>query len=421
MREETNSDIFPKHFFWGASTSGHQVEGRSHNNWSVWELEHAHELAQTAHQRLSWLPSWERVKDQAEEPENYVSGTGVDHYNRYKEDFALIKKLNLNAFRFTIEWARLEPEQGKWDTAEIEHYKRYITELRKQKIEPFLNVWHWTHPVWFEEMGGFEKKENIKYFEKFVEKIAQELLENVEYVITLNETNNYVSFGYMSGEWPPGKRNKLWLMFKTYRHLALAHRRAYKILKKHRPAVQIGIAQNLVNIQPKRPHNVFDLMSTQVMRNVWNWWFLNRIKRQQDFIGVNNYFSDYYQGFGKRVNPKVPLNDLGWYMEPEGIYPLLLRVWTRFKKPIFITENGLADSQDEYRRWWLEQTIVAMERAISDGVDLRGYLHWSLLDNFEWAYGWFPKFGLVEVDIRTKKRKPRPSALWFAEWLSHNR
>lgn len=421
MREETNADVFPKHFFWGASTAGHQVEGRSHDNWSVWELSHAQELAQTAHQRLSWLPCWSRVKDQAEEPENYVSGVGIDHYNLYKQDFSLLRKLNLNAFRFTIEWARLEPEQGKWDKDEIDHYKKYIAELRKHKIEPFLNIWHWTHPVWFEEKGGFANKENLKYFDRFVEKIASELLQEVEYVITLNETNNYVTFGYISGEWPPGKHRKVWQMLKTYRNLTHAHKRAYAILKKHHPMVQIGMAQNLVNVQPKRPHNVLDLISTQIMRNAWNWWFLNRIRKQQDFIGVNNYFSDYYQGFGKRVNPKVPLNDLGWYMEPEGIYPLLVRVWSRFKKPIFITENGLADDNDEYRRWWLEQTIVAMERAISDGVDLRGYLHWSLLDNFEWAYGWFPKFGLVEVDMKTLERKPRQSALWFARWLSQNK
>jgi beta-glucosidase/6-phospho-beta-glucosidase/beta-galactosidase len=109
---------------------------------------------------------------------------------------------------------------------------------------------------------------------------------------------------------------------------------------------------------------------------------------------------------------------LGWYMEPEGIYPLLLRVWAHYKKPIIITENGVADQDDQYRRWWIEETMVAMERALSEGVDLRGYFHWSLLDNFEWAQGWWPKFGLVEVDRKTMRRKIRPSAKWLAGQLA---
>jgi beta-glucosidase len=157
------------------------------------------------------------------------------------------------------------------------------------------------------------------------------------------------------------------------------------------------------------------------MRYGWNWWFLNRINKYQDFVGFNYYFTDYYKGL-KSSNPSVPKNDLGWYMEPEGIYPLLLKVWRHYKKPIFITENGVADINDEHRRWWLEQTMVAMKRAISEGVDLRGYMHWSLLDNFEWAYGWWPKFGLVAVDRKNNmKRSVRSSALWWSEWLQNNK
>src|SRR3990167_7518539 len=156
-------------------------------------------------------------------------------------------------------------------------------------------------------------------------------------------------------------------------------------------------------------------MSTKIMRYFWNWWFYRRIRKQQDFVGFNYYNTDYYTGLVKLKNPTTPLNDLGKYMEPEGLYPLLLRAWARYKKPIFITENGVADARDQYRQWWLEQSIIAMERALSEGVDVRGYFHWSLLDNFEWAYGWWPKFGLVEVDrANGMKRTIRPSALWFA-------
>lgn len=414
MNENQDSKIFPKHFFWGASTAGHQVEGDNYNQWTVWELAHAKELAQTAHQRLNWLPNWEKIKPQAEEPGNYISGVAVDHYRRYKDDFGLLEQLNLGAFRFSIEWSRIEPEEGKWNEKEIAHYKEYIQELRRRKIEPFLNLWHWTVPVWFAEKGGFENKKNLKYFDRFIAKVGQELVNDVQYVITLNEPNNYASIGYLIGRWPPNKTSPL-LFTKVYWNLAQAHKRAYKILKNQKPTLQIGCAPNLANIQAKRPHNGIDEIATKWMRFFWNWWFLKRIRRHQDFIGVNYYFSDYYTGFGKRKNPRVPLNDIGFYMEPEGIYPLLLRVWARFKKPIFITENGLADADDNYRRWWIEETIVAMERAISEGVDLRGYFHWSLLDNFEWDMGWWPKFGLVEVDRKTMKRTIRPSAKWFAQ------
>ncbi|MCA9331216.1 glycoside hydrolase family 1 protein [Candidatus Saccharibacteria bacterium] len=414
MKEDHNTDIFPKRFFWGASTAGHQVEGGNHNQWSVWETQNAKQLAQTAHQRLSWLPNWNEVKKQAEAPENYISGAGVEHYERYQEDFDIIKKLNLNAFRFGIEWARIEPREGEWDEAEVAHYREYIAQLRKRGIEPFANIWHWTVPVWFADKGGFARRQNRRYFERFIQKLADELVDDLGYIITLNEPNVYASFGYLSGEWVPNQRNP-WRFLMVYKNLFKAHRAAYKILKKKKPSLQIGIAQQLGNIQAKRPHNLIDQTATRWMRYFWNWWFLNRIRKQQDFVGINYYFTDYYTGMARRVNPSVPVNDLGWYMEPEGLYPLLLSAWNRYKKPIFVTENGLADAKDEYRRWWLEETIVAMERALSEGVELHGYLHWSLLDNFEWKYGWWPQFGLVHVDRHTMKRTIRPSAKWFAK------
>lgn len=418
MKEEKNAEIFPKHFFWGASISAHQVEGRNHNQWSVWELENASSLAQTAHIRLGWLPSWEKFKDQAEEPSNYVSGVGVDHYNRYKEDFELLRKLNLNAFRFTIEWSRIEPEEGKWDKEAINYYKNYIKELRRLRIEPFLNIWHWTLPVWFADLGGFEKKSNLQYFYRFIEKICKAgLLDDIEYVLTINEPSNYASFGYLLGEWPPQYKNP-WKFMKVYWNMTHVHKNTYKIIKSHRPMMQVGLAMILANIQAKHPHNILDEASTKVMRYVWNWWFIKRVKRKTDFIGVNYYFSDYYTGLGRRENPKVPISDLGWYAEPEGLYPILLRTWTKFKKPLFVSESGIADKDDDLRRWWIQENLVAMERALSEGVDLRGYFHWSLLDNFEWAYGWWPEFGLVHVDRKNGMRRTiRPSAKWFAEWI----
>ena len=412
----SNKNIFPKNFYWGASTASHQVEGGTVNQWSVWELAHAKEQAKSAKERLSnQVPDWDSIKKQAENPDNYVSGEGVDHYNRYTEDFGLAKKLNLNALRFGVEWARIEPEEGQWNEEAIQHYHDYIDQLRKQGIEPFLNIWHWTMPLWFSDKGGFEKAANLIHWRRFVTKIAQEYGDDVRYFITLNEPNVYTSFGYVTAEWPPQDKNWLNATVVIW-HLVRAHRQAYKILKRHRRDLQVGIAQQLANIQAKRAHNFFDQVSTKWMRYFWNWWFYRRIRHQQDFVGFNYYFTDYYTGLIKRENPHVPLNDLGWYMEPEGLYPLLLRVWARYKKPIFITENGVADSQDQFRQWWIEETIIAMAKAMSEGVEINGYFHWSLLDNFEWAYGWWPKFGLIEVDREHgMKRTIRPSAEWYAD------
>lgn len=424
MKKQTENNVFPKDFMWGASTASHQVEGNTYNQWTVWELQNAKHLASTAEQRLNWIPEWQKFKAAAETPENYLSGVGIKHTELYKHDLDILQKLNLNAFRFGIEWSRIEPEEGIWSAEAFVYYKNYIQEQLDRGIVPMLNLWHWTMPVWFVEKGGFEKRSNIVFFERFVRKVCAELqINKLKYIITLNEPNVYASFGYATGEWPPNKKN--WFtFFKVYYNLAVAHKRVYKILKKYDKSLQIGVAAQLANIQPKRPQNVLDNLATKWMRYAWNWWFLNRIKRYQDYVGFNYYFTDYYSfrqykgrknSFFHRDNPGLPKNDLGWYMEPEGIYPLLVRVDAHYNKPIIITENGLADADDKSRKWWIEETIIAMERALSEGIDLKGYYHWSLLDNFEWAYGWWPKFGLVHVDRKTMKRTVRPSAKYYAE------
>lgn len=402
------------HFLWGASTASHQVEGGTVNQWSVWELSVAANQARSAHKRLSWLPGWNDVKSAASIPENYVSGRGVEHYRRYRSDFDLLENLGLNAFRFSIEWARLEPEQGRWDPAAFQHYKDYINELKQRHIEPLLNIWHWTIPVWFAEQGGFAKRRNLKYFEELIKKINDELLDGINYVITLNEPNVYMGMSYGDGQWPPQEKNQLKAMW-VYWNLATAHKICWRIIKSKNLSIKIGIAQQLANIQALRPGNVIDELVVKVMRYFWNWWFLNRIKKYQDFIGCNYYYTDYYRGL-HRVNPKKPVNDMGSYMQPNGLLPLLQRISVHYpKKPIIITENGVADAQDQYRKWWLYETMQSIETAQSQEIPIIGYLHWSLLDNFEWSYGWWPKFGLAAVDRTTMQRTIRPSALWWAE------
>lgn len=413
-----DSDLFPEDFLWGASTSSHQVEGGTVNQWSVWELEHASELARSAAQRLSWLPSWKEIRPMAQDPENYVSGKGVDHYNRYKEDFDYLRAMHFNSFRFGVEWSRIEPQLGAWNTDAIKHYHDYIAELKKHHIEPILNIWHWTMPTWFTDMGGFEKKANLKYFDEFVQKISEEFGQDLRYIIILNEPNVYASLSYITGEWPPQLKKPL-LAYRVYKNLMHAHRKAYTLLKKENPSIQIGIAHSVSQGKANRSTNLLTVMGVVVKNYVWNWWFLDRIKKHLDFVGLNYYMTHYYSNpFGGTSNPTTPVSDLGWYLEPESLYTLIMRSHQRYKLPIIITENGVADADDTYRQWWIEQSLIAMQRALSQGVKLRGYLHWSLLDNFEWAYGWWPKFGLIAVDRENgMKRKARPSAKWFSVYL----
>ena len=436
MQEDKKVNL-PKNFLWGASVSAHQTEGGNHNQWTVWELGHAAELAKKAERHYHYLPRevWKRIKHQASDPNNYISGRGVDHYNRYEEDFDILKSLNLNSFRFGIEWSRIEPDEGVWNQAEIDHYKKYIEEMKKRGIKPVLNLWHWTVPVWFETKGGFEKRRNLKYFLRFVDKISHDLISPCHTLITINEPNSYAAASFTEGRWPPGKHNPI-LTSRVMYNLMLAHKRTYKLIKTRHPHVQIGLASQIRNIQPRRPANIIDRAVSRWAAYVWNWWFYDRTKKYQDFIGFNYYFTDYLKGFiesnpkrimakhikggdisfSKLANPDSPVNDMGWYMEPEGLYHVAMAAHRRYKKPIIITENGVADALDQYRKWWIGECLDAMEKANSSGAQVVGYFHWSLLDNFEWADGWWPKFGLVEVDRQNgMKRKVRESAKWLAK------
>lgn len=408
--------LFPDGFLWGASTAGHQVEGGNYDQWTVWELAEASGLAKKAKHRFGWLENWDNVRGAAETPENYVSGKGVDHFHRYQEDFDILQELNLNAFRFSLEWSRVEPEEGVWNKAAFDHYHNYIAELRARGIDPVLNLWHWTCPVWFEEKGGFLKSSNMGYFLRFVGKVAEEFKDEVKFIITLNEPNVYATYSDLNGiAVPPhGSRVQRLLM---YKQLVKVHRYAYQILKQANPDFQIGIAQQIANDQPKNNSRITDRLVARVASYVWAWWFLNRIKRHMDFVGINYYFTNYYNGF-KQDNPKTPVNDVGWYMEPSGLGEVATKAWIKYHKPVFITENGVADADDVHRQWWLKETMLSLIKARRAGVELVGYMHWSLLDNFEWAYGWWPKFGLVGVDRdKNMKRSIRKSARWWAGQL----
>jgi beta-glucosidase len=409
---------FPKHFLWGAATSAHQIEGDTHNQWTVWEFENTLSLATRASYNLEDLDSWPRIKAAAKDPNNYVSAKGADHYNLYEQDFDLLKKMHMNAFRFSIEWSRVEPKEGAWDVEAIEHYKQYVKSLRRRNIEPMVTLFHFTLPVWFAELGGFEKRRNVKYFTRFAEKIIRELGIDVRYIITLNEPDLYAAESYLGGHWPPNVMSK-----RSYWHvvnnLAYAHNQTAKAIHAINRRYKVSVAKNSSYVYAG-DNAWLSRFSAGVLQYLKDDYFLKKVVKQCDWLGVNYYFSD--RVYGYRVhNPDQHLNDLGWDLSPANIQFALERLHEKYNLPIIITENGLADSEDEQRQWWITQTLLAMQKAMANGVKLDGYLHWSLLDNFEWDKGFWPRFGLAAVDYKTKQRTLRPSAIWFGKIIKYIR
>lgn len=399
---------------WGAATSAHQVEGDNHNQWTVWELENAKSLAAQSEYQYGDLDNWGDIRPLAKDPNNYVSGKASDHFARYKTDIAIAKKLNMNALRFSVEWSRIEPSEGGWDSAAIDHYKQYVAELKRQEIEPVLTLFHFTLPVWFSDLGGFERRANVKYFTRFAEKILSELGQDITYVITINEPEVYAFESFYLGHWPPAQQSKQ----NTYRvmnTLAYAHNLTAKIIHGMNRRYKVSIAKNS-NYFYAGDTAKLSIESAKFMQYFQDDYLLKKVVKNCDFLGINFYFSN--RVYGYRIhNPNDEVSDLGWDMSPGDIEHALERLWAKYEKPIIITENGCADADDSKRQWWLSQTIPALQRSLEAGIDLRGYLHWSLLDNFEWDKGKWPRFGLVEVNYETMERKVKKSARRYSDFI----
>lgn len=398
---------FPKKFLWGVSSSAHQVEGGNHNQWSVWELEHAKVLATSAEYHYGDLDKWPQVKRLAKTPANYVSGRAIDHYNRYQQDFDLAKDLGLNSFRFSIEWSRLEPQEGVWDAGAITHYRQYLQAIKQAGMTPVVTLFHFTLPLWFAEKGGFAKRSNVEYFVRFAEKILAEYGSDLKYIITINEPAIYANNSYLQGVWPPNlsSKPKMWLVLNN---LIRAHNRVAKLIRKTSRKYQVSMAHN-VSYTYAGDDAKLSQWSASIADYMHNQYILKRTIKTSTFIGLNYYFSNRIYGY-RQHNPDDQVSDVGWDMQPSDIRYVLEDLADRYNKPILITENGVADIDDEYRIDWLRQTVEAINQAIINGVSVIGYLHWSLFDNFEWEKGRWPRFGLYSVNYATMDRVARPSA-----------
>jgi beta-glucosidase len=405
---------FPKNFLWGAATAAHQVEGGQHNDWSEWEKQNAERLARESKAAFTWNPHWKKFESEAIDPANYISGEACDHWNRYEEDFDLLQSLHLNAYRFSIEWSRIEPEMGKFDEAAIEHYRQIIQSLRERGMEPFVTLWHWTLPLWLSKEGGIAAKNFPCYFEYFVEKMVLAFGNDVQFWVTLNEPDVVASHGYLKGAWPPQLRNPI-LYFAALRNLIHAHQLAYRTIKNHFPHAEVGIAKHNVWFEAARG-TMWNRLLKKVADQLWNHWFLNKIDQSQDFIGLNHYNHHRIDGWFDQNENNIQ-TDFGWEYYPESLYHALVELKS-YGKPIYVTENGIADANDELRQKFIPAALTAMERAIAEGVDVRGYFYWSLLDNFEWDKGYWLKFGLVAVERKTQQRTVRPSARVYTDLIA---
>jgi beta-glucosidase len=411
---------FPKDFLWGAATSSHQVEGNNSNN-DWWE--------------------WEQTR-----PVTMRSGHASDHWNRFEDDFKLAQELGHTAYRFSIEWSRIEPHDGQWDTAALDHYAQVIRSLRSKGIEPIVTLHHFTLPLWLAHEGGWYYDKSPELFARYVEKVVEALGGNVRYWITLNEPAVYAYKGYMLGAWPPGEKSTK-KAFKVIQNLAKAHVLAYEKIKdvyaqKSWNKPMVGISQQVIVFAPCSKYSLWDRLSARLRDHVINHLFVEALIRGKakvlgiftvqlpraktlDFIGLNYYTREYVRNRGFLLSDmmggdctlesiRYKKNCLGWEIYPQGLYTLI-NDFSKYKLPILISENGIGTDDDNARAEFIIEHLKALARAMEGGAPVIGYLYWSLLDNYEWAEGFGPRFGLIEVNYVTQERKIRESARKFTE------
>ncbi len=409
---------FPEGFKWGSATSAHQIEGNNYNDWSEWEK---------SPKRIAQL------KKEGKNSDDFISGKACDSYNRYEEDFDIAKSLNQNIHRFSIEWSRIEPKEGRFDHEAMHHYINVVKALRERGIEPMITLWHFTNPVWFAEKGGWLNEKSPEIFTRYIKYVVDNLKDRVGLWITFNEAASvYAGFSYMNGQWPPQHRS-IFEYIKVRKNFIKTQALAYREIKRI-----YDVPPFSSNIDSLMSHNVevglVESNAFSVHGNLWheklmgklynyqrNLYFWDKALPYYDFLGLNYYHVDRRVPGSYKTLPKQDMaNEMNWETYPNGIYHRLMEL-KKYNKPIFITENGIADSTDEKRGKFIKEHLRWVWQAIHDGVDVRGYIYWSLLDNFEWAEGYRPRFGLVEINYDTFVRKIRPSAFEYAKICLENK
>jgi beta-glucosidase len=371
---------FPDGFLWGAATAAHQIEGNNTaSDW--WQAE-----------QTGLLP--------------HRSEAACESWTRWPEDIRLLSEIGLNAYRLSVEWARIEPYPGRFDQVALDTYRAQLEGLKAAGIEPVVTLHHFTNPRWLAEQGGWPNSDVVSRFVDYASRVVDRTHDLVRWWVTINEPSILALKGYVEGTWPPQEPMNLRGYVRLMHHAARAHARASRLIHRARPDAMVSMAFAIWPMQAMRPWSPID----QAMAFFGDWLWQGRVIRRTlpalDWIGVNYYSRTLVGWPTQRTDPLAARQrtDFGWEIYPEGLYAVLRRV-SRFGKPVVITENGISDADDDQRPAYISAHVRQMHRAVQDGVDLRGYMHWSLLDNFEWAEGYEQHFGLA-----TRQRAPRPSA-----------
>jgi beta-glucosidase len=384
---------FPDGFSWGTATAAHQVEGGNWNNdWWVWE-------------------------HNPESPCVEPSGDACDHWSRYPDDIALLASLGFGTYRFSIEWSRIEPEDGEFSQAALEHYRRVLGTCHDHDIEPVVTFHHFTTPRWVAERGGWIEPSTADLFARFSERAASHLGDLIGRACTINEPNMPATIGYLAGTFPPGKRDRE-LRRRANDVFVDAHAKAVAAIKSGAdPEVPVGMTLSMTDFQAV---DGGESRRDGIVRNLEDVYL--EAARGDDFIGVQTYSRT-------RVGPDgaLPPEDgmrttlMGYEFWPEALEATIRRAWDMTDNtPVLVTENGIATEDDAERVEYVDRALRGVLRCLDDGIEVLGYTYWSLLDNFEWAYGYRPRFGLIAVDRATFARTVKPSAEWLGAVASKN-
>lgn len=401
---------FPPGFLWGTASAAHQVEGDNKNNdWWEWEQQPGHIANGDS------------------------SVIACDNYHRYREDFKLLRDLNQNAHRLSIEWSRVEPSRGEFDTRQIRHYRDVLGELREQGIEPMVTLHHFSSPLWFTRKGGWAERDSVRAFLAFVTRAVDEFGDLVNLWCTINEPNIYATNGWLTGEFPPGHSGDMRSFYRVVANLHRAHEAAYLAIKKRRPDAMVGLSHHKFLFLPASDKRR-DVLATRAAQAVVDRWpvapgqFRRVVEATSDYVGIAHYWAQTVafdprrpgDQFIRRANvPGAQPTDMGWTSDPVYMRRVLNEVKS-LGKPVYVTENGLGTGDDERRKRYIVDVLDNVRLAIEDGVDVRGYFHWTNTDNFEWARGYGVKFGLIGVDRETLERSVKPSGKLYGRIAAAN-
>jgi beta-glucosidase len=384
---------FPPGFVWGTATAAHQTEGGNWNN-DWWEFEH-------------------REGSGCRE----VSGDAVDHFWRYADDIRMLRDLGFGAYRFSIEWSRIEPEAGEYSRAALDHYRRMLACCLEHDVVPVVTFHHFTTPRWLAAQGTWTNPAVVDHFARFCERSVGALGDLIGMGCTINEPNIVSLMGYLSAVFPPGTRDFA-AYAKVNEHMIAAHHKAYDAIKAGPGDFPVGICVAMGDWWA--PDDAQERLARSRAGHEGQFC---EAARGNDFIGVQAYTRTRLDERGMPTGPEpgVELLDMGYEYWPQSLEVAIRYAAETAAVPVYVTENGIGTTDDAQRIRFTTEALEGLGRCLADGLDVRGYFHWSLMDNFEWALGYMPRFGLVAVDRETQRRIPKPSAAWLGSVARANR